>query len=108
MRWPVRRALADDLDRSGCELLAQGARAARLPGTVPARPDARRLPADRRRHDVLRFLLDHLQVLGTGEALRVDLVDVLGTGRPRGEPARLRGHLEPAERGSVTRRTGHP
>src|SRR5207248_1634629 len=42
------------------------------------------------------------------EALRVDLVDVLGTGGPRGEPAVLGDHLEAADLRAVSRRFGEP
>src|SRR6266540_6549761 len=49
---------------------------------------------------------DPLQVLLAEEALRVDLVDVLGAGRPGGEPAVLGGDLHPADRGAVAWRGG--
>src|SRR5690349_16782942 len=46
-------------------------------------PAARRGSCDRAVDDRLRFLQDPLQVVGAGEALAVDLVDVLGPRRPR-------------------------
>src|SRR4029078_10421685 len=52
----------------------------------------------------LRFPDDGVQVAGILEALRVDLEDVLGTGRPRREPAVGRHDLDAAERGIVARR----
>ena len=46
------------------------------------------------------------QVLAAAEAFGVDLVDVFGAGRPRGEPAALRDHLDAADRIAVARRIG--
>src|SRR5580693_4397623 len=54
-------------------------------------------------------LVDHLagdfldlgQVLGSVEGLRINLVDVLGAGRPRGEPRVGGRHLQPAQRRAV-------
>ena len=58
--------------------------------------------------DVLRLLLDPRQVLGAAEALGVDLVDVLGARRARGEPAALGDDLQPAQRRPVAGRLGEP
>ncbi len=43
--------------------------------------------AERRAHDLSRFVQDHVQVRGAFEALGVDLVDVFRARWPRGEPA---------------------
>src|SRR5215210_8683758 len=51
-----------------------------------------------------RLAEDALQPLLAVEALRVDLVDVLRTRRPRREPAMLGDDLEPADRRTVPRR----
>src|SRR5450755_460015 len=51
---------------------------------------------DRAIDDGLRFLQDPLQVRGTAEALRIDLVDVFGARRPRREPAAFRDDLDAA------------
>src|SRR5688572_11567583 len=67
-----------------------------------ATASARQRPAD----DLLRLADDALQPLLAVEALRVDLVDVLGAGRPRREPAVLRDDLEPADRRAVAGRLG--
>jgi len=46
-------------------------------------------------------MLNLLQVIFAAEAFRVDLVDVLGSRRPRREPSALRHHLDSAERLAV-------
>ena len=48
--------------------------------------------------DLAGVVLDPGEVLGPEERLGVDLVDVLGAGRPRREPAVLGGDLEAADR----------
>jgi len=53
----------------------------------------------------LGLLQDTAKMFCAQEALRVDLVDVLGPGRPRSEPSVLRDHLQPADRRGVARRT---
>src|SRR6266702_5218813 len=45
----------------------------------------------------LSFLLNALQVVGATKTLRVDLVDILRAGRPRGEPAEIGFDLDAAE-----------
>src|SRR4051794_25967590 len=67
-----------------------------------------RLPAalQRLRHDLLRLLDDPLEVLLAAEGLRVDLVDVLGPGGARREPAALGDDLQPADLGVVAGRAG--
>ena len=45
---------------------------------------------------------------GPAERFGVELVDVLGAGRPRGEPAVLGGHLQPADRRVVAGRGREP
>src|SRR5579862_5866432 len=54
----------------------------------------------------LRFGEQRAQVRLVAKALRIDLVDVLGAGGARGEPAVLRGDLETADRRIVSRRLG--
>jgi hypothetical protein len=56
--------------------------------------------------DVLRGLLHLRQVLGADEGLGVDLVHVLGAGRPGREPAGFRDDLEPPIARIVARRLG--
>src|SRR5690606_2156830 len=56
---------------------------------------------ERRVHDPLRLGEDRLQVVAAFEAFAVDLVDVLGARRPRGEPAVVGNHLDAADRGVV-------
>src|SRR5262245_5950734 len=46
---------------------------------------------------LLRFAHEGLEVALTSEALRVDLVDVLGAGRPGREPSAGGDHLEAAD-----------
>src|SRR4029079_1685042 len=65
---------------------------------------ARRGSCDGAVDDRLRLLQDPLQVVGAGEALGVDLVDVLGARRPRRVPAALGDHLDAADRRAVARR----
>jgi hypothetical protein len=45
-----------------------------------------------------------LKVIATGEALRVDFVDLFGAGGPGREPAALGDHLDAADRGTIARR----
>ena len=52
----------------------------------------------------LGLVEDPLEALLAVEALRVDLVDVLGPGRPRGEPAVLGDDLQAADRRAVAGR----
>ena len=75
-----------------------------LPGGRGGRSVRRRRnrPVD----DRLRFAQDALQVILAAETLGVDLVDVLGARRPRGEPAAPRDHLDAADRRAVARRVG--
>src|SRR5690349_15310536 len=54
----------------------------------------------------LGVLLNRLQVILVLEALRIDLVDVLGTRRSRGKPSRLGLDLDAAEGLIVARRPG--
>src|SRR6478752_6995108 len=56
--------------------------------------------------DSLRVLLDLAQMVGASKALRIDLVDRLGAGRPGCEPAVCGRDLDPAERGAASRRGG--
>ena len=53
-------------------------------------------------YDLLRFAQDSVQVALILEALRVDLVDVLGAGGPGREPAVVCRHFEAADRCAVT------
>src|ERR1700674_5385376 len=59
---------------------------------------------DRAVHDGLRVRQKLLKVIATGEALRVDFVDLFGAGGPGREPAALGDHLDAADRGTVARR----
>ena len=59
--------------------------------------------AQRALHDLLRLLDDPVEVLLAAERLGVDLVDVLGAGRARREPAARADDLEAADRGAVAR-----
>src|SRR5664279_3572242 len=70
--------------------------------------NVRRLPGERRRHHLAGLLLHLLEMLGSPERLGVDLVDILGAGRPRGEPGVLGGDLQPADGGAVTRGGDQP
>ena len=54
----------------------------------------------------LRVMLDLLQMIVAEEAFRIDLVDILGPGGPRGEPSILGDHLDPADRLIVAGRAG--
>ena len=53
------------------------------------RPGLTHPPAKIRLMQALRVLLDFVQMIFAFEAFGVDLVDVFGAGRPRGEPAVL-------------------
>src|SRR5215813_1089201 len=53
--------------------------------------------------DLLGLLLDAGQLVRSPERLRIQLVDVLGAGRPRREPAGGSDHLEPAKRLAIAR-----
>src|SRR5215470_13506642 len=66
---------------------------------------SRRGASDGLTHDLLRFGLDAAQVLRVAEALRVDLVDLLGPRGARGEPAALGNHLQAADGLAVAGRT---
>src|SRR5690606_24463570 len=59
---------------------------------------------ERRVYDALRLGEDRLQVVAAFEAFAVDLVDVLGARRPRGEPAGFGDHLDAADRRVVAGR----
>src|SRR3546814_16108395 len=59
---------------------------------------------ERRVDDSLRLCEDRLQVVAAFEAFAVDLVDVLGARRPRGEPAAVGNPLYAAYRRVVARR----
>ena len=67
---------------------------------------SRRMLGDHSSHQRLRFALDLAQVGLAVEAFGVDLVDVFGAGGPRGEPAILRRHLQPADGRVVAGRFG--
>src|SRR5512143_6140 len=72
----------------------------------PGRRSAAGLLAERLGDNLGRGLL-HLREVGGGhERLGIDLVDVLRARRARGEPGVLGLDLEPADRGSVSRRRG--
>src|SRR3984957_6129510 len=58
--------------------------------------------------DLLRFFLDAGQLSGTGERLRVELVDVFCARGAGGEPAILGDHLDAAQRLAVARGPGQP
>src|SRR5438552_12758431 len=53
--------------------------------------------------DNLRFTKDGTQMVIATEGLRVDLVDILGARRPRGEPPVFCHHLDAADRRIVAR-----
>ena len=53
-------------------------------------------------HDLLSFAHDSVQVSLIFEALRIDLVDVLGARGPGREPAVVGHNLEAADRRAVT------
>ena len=78
--------------------------------TVSSPAEASSAPSGRRSQGVaddrLRLLQDAAQVVRPAEALGVDLVDVLGARRPRGEPAALGHHLHAADRRAVAGRRG--
>src|SRR5437763_17059342 len=57
-------------------------------------------------YDFLSFLHDRRQMIVILKALRVDLVDVLGAGRPGREPATIGHDLQPADGSAVTRGGG--
>src|SRR4051812_11747496 len=67
----------------------------------------RELAAERPRDRGLRVALDLPQVFLAAKTLRVDLVDVLGARRARGEPAVVGRDLDAAERLSVAGRGGN-
>src|SRR6266853_2931942 len=52
----------------------------------------------------LRLLHDAFQMILTTEGLRIDLVDIFGPRRTRGEPSTLGNHLEPTDRSVIARR----
>src|SRR5262245_52024548 len=90
---------------------------ARSAAAGSSKTTAHRLPAlflwlsprglsDRRGHDPLCLADDRVQVGLVLEALGVELVDVLGAGRPGREPATGRHDLQPADRGVVARGAG--
>src|SRR5437016_2593143 len=56
-------------------------------------------------HHLLSFAHDRVEVAMIPEALRIDLVNVLGAGWPGREPAVVGDHLEAADRCVVTRGT---
>ena len=62
--------------------------------------------SERPRDRGLRLVLDLPQMLFAAKTLRIDLVDVLGARRPRGEPAVVGTDLDAAERLAVSRRSG--
>src|SRR3546814_5284629 len=67
------------------------------------------MPPQRSILDPLRLCEDRLQVIAAFEAFAVDLVDVLGARRARGEPAAGGDHLDAADRRVVARRfVKHP
>src|SRR5439155_7844592 len=53
-------------------------------------------------HNLLSFAHDSFQVLLILKSLRIDLVDILGAGGSRGEPAVGSHYLEAADRCAVT------
>src|SRR5918996_117750 len=61
---------------------------------------------ERASHDALGFREDSLEVFLAQQALSVDLVDVLGPGGPRGEPAVLGDDLQPPDGGVAAWRRG--
>src|SRR5579863_1543075 len=56
------------------------------------------IAAERTEHDLLRFFDNRVQMGLALEALCVQLVDILGSGGPRGEPAVLREYLQASDR----------
>src|SRR6202044_1833551 len=98
------------LDRGEETLVAGQAGAAGLLDEAPE-PGAERAHGARRgstaQHgldDLLCLGLDPRKVICSLERLSVELIDVLGAGWPRGEPAGLGDHLEAAQRLAVARR----
>src|SRR6185312_4984774 len=71
------------------------------PSQPPPASRGRRNLRQRRVHHRLRFLQQALEVRLVLEALGVDLVDRLGAGGARGEPAAGGGGLDAADRGAV-------
>src|SRR3954471_24081979 len=65
---------------------------------------ARRLRPEHLLQPRLGLLLNPLQVLGAAEAFGVDLVDILRSGRPCGEPAEIGFDLDAPERLAITGR----
>src|SRR4051812_32406493 len=61
---------------------------------------------DRAGDRLLRLVLDAAQVVLADKTLGVDLIDILGARRPRGEPAVGGGDLDAAERLVVAGRRG--
>src|SRR6185436_19497780 len=68
---------------------------------LPAYMWRARSALERRLHQGPRLLDELGQVIPAAEALRVDLVEVLGAGGTVGETAALRGDLDPADLGPV-------
>src|SRR5215468_7929677 len=85
------RANAEDVERAMARCAEGSARAALL--SSRSGPTARQHIPDRR----LRLGLDAAEVIGALEALRVELVHLLGPRRARGEPAVGGDHLDPAD-----------
>ena len=52
--------------------------------------------------DLLSFVHDRIEMALILEALRINLVDILGAGRPGGEPSGGSHNLEAADRCAVT------
>ena len=61
-------------------------------------------PRERPRDQFLRLLLDLPQMVLARKALRVELLDVLGSRRPRRKPSAPGRHLQPSERSAVAGR----
>src|SRR5262245_60813342 len=76
---------------SSAHLLQLGSRVKRLQGMVD---------------DLLRFTKDRVQVALVLETLSINLVDVLGSGRPGGEPATGSDYFDTANRCIVARGGG--
>src|SRR6266436_3645069 len=74
-----------------------------VPLTVPASRAGKTMNAgsgarERRIHDALRLGNQPVQMAGVAKALRVDLVNIFGSRRPRREPAAARDDLDAAYR----------
>src|SRR5690606_9837476 len=90
-----------------CCHLVRGSR--RNGGSPPPSTGSSQATLSTRQHAIdqrLGFRLDALQVRLAFEAFGVDLVDVLGAGWPRGEPAVIGDHLQSANRCAIARRLG--